>query len=177
MFFWWQHPLLKFTGAFFRIFWGEQVFFVISKEFIFRTAFFIWCICCLYDHARSSARIIWLCNFWCLKNCTKKPFNCSLIFLWSRYFNTINILLLYIYSVSIWRMPKSYVDVWSNGVFVINDDKNGSLWWQYWASQLFVAIAQTAMVRVYFKNILRNIVCVFPKKVDICDLTWVFISF
>ena len=116
-------------------------------------------------------------DFWCLKNCTKKPFNCSLIFLWSRYFNTINILLLYIYSVSIWRMPKSYVDVWSNGVFVINDDKNGSLWWQYWASQLFVAIAQTAMVRVYFKNILRNIVCVFPKKVDICDLTWVFISF
>ena len=26
MFFWWQHPLLKYTAAFFRIFWGEQVF-------------------------------------------------------------------------------------------------------------------------------------------------------
>lgn len=34
-------------------------FFVISKEFIFRTACFMWCIFCLYDHARSSARIIW----------------------------------------------------------------------------------------------------------------------
>ena len=37
-----------------------------------------------------------ICNFWCLKNCTKNPFNWSLIFLWSRYYSTINILLLYI---------------------------------------------------------------------------------
>lgn len=95
-FFLWQHPFLQLTSCFFFPIFEANRFFRDFKRIHFQNSMlYVMYFLSLWPRQKLSKDNL-ICNFWCLKNCTINPFNWSLIFLWSRYYSTINILLLYI---------------------------------------------------------------------------------